>query len=168
VARADPRRAARPANNHQGEVTLNEPDTRIVEQTLRIRARPETVWRYWTDPQRMCDWWGAAAELDARPGGICRIEMGGGAVMRGEYLELVAHERIVFSFGWDPTEGAPDIAPGSTRVEITLTPDAGDTILTLRHSGIPVDHADEHRSGWAHFLPLLAGAAAVAAEREVS
>jgi hypothetical protein len=64
------------------------PDSRIVEQTVRISARPETVWRYWTDPQRMCDWWGAAAELDPRPGGACRVEMGGGPVMRGEYLDL--------------------------------------------------------------------------------
>ena len=61
-----------------GERTVTDTDTTVVEQTLRIGARPETVWRYWTDPQRMCDWWGAAAELDPRPGGTCRVEMGGG------------------------------------------------------------------------------------------
>jgi uncharacterized protein YndB with AHSA1/START domain len=48
---------------------VTDADARIVEQTVRIRARPETVWQYWTDPVRMCDWWGAAAELDPRPGG---------------------------------------------------------------------------------------------------
>ncbi|MGH9136614.1 MAG: SRPBCC family protein [Acidimicrobiales bacterium] len=145
---------------------MSDPATRSVEQTLRINARPETVWRYWTDPQRMCEWWGAAAELDPRPGGTCRVEMGGGPVMRGEYLELVPHERVVFSFGWDPTDGAPAIAPGSTRVEVTLTDDGGDTIMTLRHTGIPTAHADEHRAGWAHFLPLLADAASRPAEHE--
>jgi uncharacterized protein YndB with AHSA1/START domain len=134
----------------------------VVAQTLRIHARPETVWRYWTDPERMANWWGAA-ELDPRAGGTCRVEMGGGPVMRGEYLELVPHERIVFSFGWDPTEGAPAVPPGSSRVEITLTADAGDTILQLRHTGLPVADADGHRSGWSHFLPLLADAAAEAA-----
>ncbi len=134
---------------------MTEPDTTVVEHTLRIRARPETVWRYWTDPERMCDWWGAAAVLDPHPGGMCRVEMGGGPVMRGEYLEVVPHERIVFSFGWEPTEGAPDIAPGSTRVEVTLLDDAGDTILTLRHTGLPAAHGEEHRSGWAHFLGVL-------------
>jgi len=137
---------------------VTDADTRDVEQTLRIRARPETVWRYWTDPQRMCDWWGAAAELDPRPGGTCRVTMDGGPIMVGEYLELVPHERIVFSFGWEPTDGAPAIDPGSTRVEVILTADAGDTILTLRHTRIPAVHADEHRSGWVHFLPLLAAA----------
>jgi uncharacterized protein YndB with AHSA1/START domain len=141
---------------------LTDADTKVVEQTLRISARPETVWQYWTDPQRMRDWWGTA-ELDPRPGGTCRVEMGGGPVMVGEYLELVPHERIVFSFGWEPTEGAPSVAPGSTRVEVTLTADAGDTIMTLRHSGLPAAHADEHRGGWVHFLGVLDAAVKAAA-----
>jgi uncharacterized protein YndB with AHSA1/START domain len=144
---------------------VTEPDTRVVEQRLRISARPETVWRYWTDPHRMCDWWGTAAELDPRPGGTCRVETGGGPIMRGEFVELVPYERIVFSFGWEPTDDAPAIAPGSTRVEVTLAPDGGDTILTLRHSDIPAAHADEHRAGWGHFLPILADIAG-AHERE--
>lgn len=130
----------------------------VVEQTLRIEARPETVWRFWTDPGRMCQWWGAAAHLDPRPGGACIVEMGGGPVMRGEYLELLPHERIVFSFGWDQTEGAPAVAPGSTLVEITLTADGDDTILNLRHTGLPVAFGAEHQAGWAHFLPLLVDA----------
>ena len=138
---------------------MTETDTSVVEQTLRIRARPETVWRYWTDPERMCAWWSAAAELDARPGGTCRVEMGGGPVMRGEYVELVPHERIVFTFGWEPTDGAPAVPPGSTLVEITLTADGDDTVMALRHSGIPAAHRDEHDSGWAHFLSILAATA---------
>lgn len=135
-------------------------DRSVVEHTVRISARPETVWRYWTDPERMCAWWGAAAELDPRPGGTCLVDLGGGPVMRGEFVEVVPYERIVFSFGWEPTEGAPAVAPGSTLVEITLTPDGDDTILALRHSGIPAAHVDEHRSGWGHFLSMLAAAVA--------
>jgi uncharacterized protein YndB with AHSA1/START domain len=143
----------------EGDGAVTDADTTVVEQTLRIRGRPETVWRYWTDPGRMCEWWGAAAELDPRPGGVCVVEMGGGGVMRGEYVELVPYERIVFSFGWDPTEGAPAIAPGSTLVEVTLIPDGDDTVLALRHTGLPAAHRDEHHAGWGHFLPILAGAA---------
>ena len=138
---------------------MTDADTRVVEQTVRIKARPETVWRFWTDPQRMCDWWGEAAELDPRPGGTYRVEMGGGPTMSGEYLELVPFERIVFSFGWEAMEGGgPQVAPGSTRVEITFTADDGDTIMTLRHSGLPAAHAEEHQAGWAHFLPRLTDA----------
>lgn len=137
---------------------MTDTDTRIVEQTLRIAARPETVWRYWTDPERMCEWWGSAAQLEPRTGGMCRIEMESGPVMSGEFVELVPHERIVFTFGWESMSDGPMIPPGSTRVEVTLVPDAGDTVMTLRHSELPAAYSDEHRAGWEHFLPLLAAA----------
>ena len=142
-------------------------NTNVVEQTIRISASPETVWKYWTDSQRICDWWGAAAELDPQPGGLCRVEMEEGPVMLGEYLEVVPYERLVFSFGWVPMEGAPGIAPGQSRVEITLVDDAGDTVMTLRHSGIPDGFAEIHGSGWSRFLPLLSAAAADDRERGV-
>src|SRR5262245_57294672 len=95
-------------------------DVGVVEQTLRIGARPETVVRYVTVPGRLSDWWGPAVELDARPGGEYVIESGeGGPTMRGEFVELVPHERIVFLFGWDPMQGrGPFIPPKSTRVEV--------------------------------------------------
>ncbi len=35
------------------------------------------------------------------------------------------------------------------------------TLLTLRHTGIPAEHAEAHRSGWAHFLAALVEAAGV-------
>ena len=157
---ARPHSGGRPkAIASEGKARATDDDTTIVEQTLRIAASPETVGRYWTDPERMCDWWGAAAELDPRPGGACVVEMDGGGTMRGEYVELVPHERIVFSLGWDPTDGAPAVPPGSSLVEITLTADGNDTILALRHSGLPVAAREEHRGGWGHFLPLIATAA---------
>ncbi len=130
-----------------------------VEQTVRISARPETVWKYWTDPQRMCDWWGTAAELDPRPGGRWTVEMDHGPVMTGEYLELDPFDRLVLSFGYRPDDGSPPIAPGSTRVEVTFVEEAGDTIMTLRHSGIPRAFAGLHAAGWTSHMPDLIAAA---------
>jgi uncharacterized protein YndB with AHSA1/START domain len=132
-----------------------DPEGRVVVQTLRIEARPETVWRYWTDPDRMCAWWGQAADLDPRPGGRCIVDLGGGAIMRGEYVELVPYERIVFTFGWDPHDDAPAVPPGSTHVEISLAATDGDTIMTLRHTGLRLDELGRHDDGWAHFLARL-------------
>ena len=97
--------------------------------------------------------------LDPRAGGACIVDLGGGAVRRGQYLELVPHERIVFTFGWDPHPDGPAIPPGTSRVEITLAPDGDATILTLRHDHIPAGESDRHDAGWTHFLALLATAA---------
>ncbi len=143
----------------------------VLEQTLRIKARPETVWRYWTDPERLCEWWGNKAELVAAPGGACRVEMGphDAPVMSGQYLELEPHHRLVFSFGWEPTaadDAMNDVPPGSTRVEVTLVADGQDTILTLRHHGLPPGHTDAHAGGWSHFLGILAERAPKAAAED--
>ena len=45
----------------------------VVEHEIRVAARPETVFAYFTDPAKMVQWMGAEATLDPRPGGICRI-----------------------------------------------------------------------------------------------
>ncbi|MBC6460772.1 SRPBCC domain-containing protein [Actinomadura sp. HBU206391] len=134
-----------------------------IEQTMRIQARPETVWRFFTDPARLSQWWGEA-ELDARPSGALRVQMleGPRPVMRGEFVELVPYERIVFSFGWEAAPGAPDIPPGSSRVEVTLTQDGDGTKLTLRHRGLPPALEGETGDGWAHLLRRLGEAAAPA------
>jgi uncharacterized protein YndB with AHSA1/START domain len=146
-------------------VTSTPPEA--VEQSVRIAASPETVWRFWTDPERMREWWGAA-ELDPRPGGTYVVRMGdGGPVMRGWYVELVPHERLVFTFGWEtpdtdtavPSAVPPAVPPGSTTVEVTLVDDGGHTVVTVRHTGLPPAEAERHRAGWGRFLPLLARAA---------
>ena len=91
-----------------------------------------------------------------------------GPIMSGEFLELVPYEKIVFSFGWEPIDGATMLAPGSTRVEVTLAAHDGGTLLTLRHTGIPTEHADDHDNGWAHFLPILVDVAGAAGPAEVT
>ncbi|WP_165781080.1 SRPBCC family protein [Streptosporangium minutum] len=130
--------------------------SRTIEQTLHIRARPETVWRFFTDPARLAQWWGTA-ELDARPGGTLQVAMHGGPrpVMRGRFVELVPYERLVFTFGWEAAPGVPDMPPEASRVEVTLTPDGDGTELTLRHSGLPAVLEEETGDGWAHLLHRL-------------
>lgn len=135
------------------------PEGDTVEHEIWINARPETVWRYWTDPARICDWWGASAELDPRPGGTCLVRLSGDAVMRGEFVELIPYRRIVFTLGWEPADGAPPVPPGSSTVTITLAAGNGGTILTLRHTKLPSAARDMHRSGWSHYLRALASAA---------
>lgn len=125
---------------------------RVIEQRTRIAASPETVWSFWTDPKLVCEWWGTDAEIVAEPGGLFRVEMGDGPVMRGEFSELDPPKRLVFTFGWEHNAPGEPLAPGSTRVEVTLTPDEGDTVLVLRHSEMPGSHAADHIKGWTHFI----------------
>jgi len=135
-------------------MTINDEGT--VEQTVRIEARPETVWKYWTDRDAMREWWGAVIDLDVRPGGACRVAMYEGPTMVGEFLELEPFTRLVMSFGWEQVGDAPPIQPGSTRVEVTLQEDAGDTILVLRHTGLPGALATQlHGEGWTRHWPAL-------------
>ena len=126
-----------------------------VEIELRINARTETVFQYFTDPKRILQWQGLKAELDPRPGGIYRVDMNGRDVARGEYLESVPNTRIVFTWGWEGSH----VPPGSTTVEITLQVEGDGTILRLRHTGLPEDQRELHAQGWAHYLERLAMAA---------
>jgi len=58
------------------------------------------------------------------------------------------------SWGWD---GHPTVPPGSTTVEITLTPERGATILRLRHIGLPNENERRsHTEGWKSYTGRLA------------
>jgi uncharacterized protein YndB with AHSA1/START domain len=74
----------------------------------RIFGAPRSlVFKAWTDPKHMARWWGPrgftnpVCELDARPGGLIRIDMRGpdGTVypMKGVFHEITEPERLVFT-----------------------------------------------------------------------
>jgi uncharacterized protein YndB with AHSA1/START domain len=129
-----------------------------LEREVRINARPETVFAFFTDPVKMMQWKGTDAALDPRPGGVYRVNVTGSAIAVGEYVEIVPYTRIVFTWGWEG-EGHP-VPPGSTLVEVTLIPDGDATIVRLRHSGLTGEGVLQHAEGWEHYLPRLAIAAA--------
>jgi uncharacterized protein YndB with AHSA1/START domain len=101
---------------------------------------------------------GVDADLDARPGGVFRVNVTGQDVARGEYVEVSPNERVVFTFGWE-AESNP-VRPGSSTVEVTLEPDGPATLVRLRHLGLPGGPDDRHAEGWDHYLGRL-GAAVV-------
>jgi uncharacterized protein YndB with AHSA1/START domain len=86
--------------------------------TRLIDAPPEKLFRAWTDPELLKQWFAPlpyttpVAELDVRPGGANFIVMRGpdGVEMpnRGVYLEVVNNERIVFTNAytkaWEPSD----------------------------------------------------------------
>ena len=80
---------------------------------------------------------GHEAELDPRAGGVYRVLAQGKHPGVGEFVEVVPDRKVVFTFGWD--EPDHPIPPGSTEVEITLTPDGDKTRVRLTHRGLPDD-----------------------------
>ena len=131
--------------------------TGAIEITQRIDASPEIVFAYLRDSQRFVRWMVVGAELDPRPGGRYRIDVDGVHIVSGEYQVVDPPRRLVMSWGW---EGHPTVPPGSTTVEITLTPEQGATILRLRHLGLP-DEGERrlHTDGWTQYMSQLAAAA---------
>ena len=127
-------------------------DDNVIEISLYVAARPETVFPYFTDPSRYVLWMGSDATLDPVPGGVYRVRTSGGFEASGEFIELDPPRRIVFTWGWshDP------VPPGTTRVVITLAEEAGGTRVLLRHHDLPEsDQRDHHEKGWDTYLGRL-------------
>lgn len=128
-----------------------------IERELRIAARPETVFDFWTDPVRMARWMGRDIRLDPRPGGEFRIDYNGTDIALGAFVEVDRPHRLVLTWGWEaPGDATP---PGASTVEVTLTPEGDGTLLRLRHSGLAPEAVEGHAVGWDQFLPALAAAA---------
>jgi uncharacterized protein YndB with AHSA1/START domain len=104
-----------------------------------FNAPRERVWKAWTDPRRLAQWWGPAGftnpvcEADVRPGGAIRIDMRGpdGTVypMTGVYREVVAPERLVFTASALDEKGRPLFEVLNT---VTFAKQGGKTLLTVR------------------------------------
>jgi uncharacterized protein YndB with AHSA1/START domain len=129
-----------------------------VEIKTRIAASPETVFDFFTDPDRMILWMGRSAELDARPGGAFRCDINDDAVASGHYVEVDRPNRIVFTWGWEGEDSVTK--PGTSRVEVLFEPDGDGTGLRLIHHDLPsVESAEKHGHGWRHYMERLATAA---------
>lgn len=129
-----------------------------MEREVLIAARPETVFEFFTDPEKQVLWMGRRAELDPRPGGIYRVEISDQIVGSGEFLEVHAPSRVVFSFGWEGQEagqGEHGVPPGSSRVEVTLAPEGEGTLVRLRHLDLPEQAREMHGQGWQLYLDRL-------------
>jgi uncharacterized protein YndB with AHSA1/START domain len=124
----------------------------------RIAARPETVFAFFTEPDKMVRWQGVWVHLEARPGGMYAVDMNPRARARGTFLEVVPYSRVVFTWGY---EDDPSLPPGSSTVEVTLTPDGDGTHVRLVHRGLTtLEMREEHRGGWQMYLARLSVVAA--------
>ena len=126
----------------------------VVKLQRAIKARPATVFSFFTDRDRWLSWQGTRAEIDARSGGVFRMNVRGDGWACGRFTAVEPYRRIVFTWGWEGPDSP--VPPGSSTVEVTLEPVGDDgTLLTLVHSGLPRPALDTHRDGWNHYLDRL-------------
>jgi uncharacterized protein YndB with AHSA1/START domain len=108
--------------------------------TRLIDAPRETLFRAWTDPELLKQWFAPLpyttphAELDVRAGGTSRITMrspdGQDLPHSGVYLEVVENEKLVFTDAFT-TAWEPSGKPFMTAI-ITFEDEGGRTRYTAR------------------------------------
>ena len=116
--------------------TVNEPERMVV--TRIFDAPRELVWKAWTDPKYVMQWWGPkgctapVCKMDFRVGGkflICmRTPDGQEFWNAGEYHEIVPHEKIVSSMYFADAEGNR-IDPAELGLEHEAIEGAHDVVL---------------------------------------
>jgi uncharacterized protein YndB with AHSA1/START domain len=141
--------------------------------TRLIDAPRDLVWKAWTDPQQIAQWWGPhgfsnpLCEWDARPGGAILVHMRGPKgspfdfimPMKGKFHEVLAPERLVFS------SSAIEDNAGNAQLEVhntvTFAENNGKTTLTVYAKVMKVLPAAAQalagmEQGWSQSLERLA------------
>ncbi len=115
--------------------TVNETERMVV---IRVFDAPrELVWKAWTDPKYVMQWWGPKGftapfcTVDFRVGGkfLCCMRAPDGQEFwnAGEYHEIVPHEKIVSSMYFSNAEG-DKVDPAHYGIDHEAIEDAFDVI----------------------------------------
>jgi uncharacterized protein YndB with AHSA1/START domain len=146
-------------------VVLQHPGEQALELVRELRAPPARVFAAWTDPDQAARWWVPqdctllSCKMDVRDGGgwhrRMRVPDGSVVAKWGEYREVRAPERLVFTYNTEYGNGTID---PETLVIVTLAALGGNrTRLTLRHERFWSEPANlSHTGGWAGALERLA------------
>lgn len=144
------------------------PAEREVLITRIIHAPRQLVWKAWTDPKHMAQWWGPhgftnpVCELDVRPGGAIRIHMRGPDdvvyPMTGVFREIVEPERLVFTAVAEDLQGNPLLEALTT---VTFAEQGGKTKLTVHAKAVGLAPVAQQmlagmEAGWTQSLDRLA------------
>lgn len=136
-----------------------------IERT--IPAPRDRVYRAFIDPARMRQWFGphgfeaTFVELDVRVGGAWRGGMRGPdgkeLIASGVYREIVADERLVFTYAWE----RDGVRGFETLCQLELSDEGRGTRLRFVQGPFetPAD-ARDHQGGWGEAFEKLAQAVA--------
>jgi uncharacterized protein YndB with AHSA1/START domain len=140
---------------------------RTVVITRVFDAPRELVWKAWTDPRHMAQWWGPhgftnpVCELEVRPGGALRIVMrapdGAEYPMKGVFREVIKPERLVFTAVAEDERGNALLEALTT---VTFAEQDGKTKLTVHARAVGLVVAagrmlEGMQAGWTQSLERL-------------
>ena len=135
--------------------------------TRRLDASPEKVFKAWTDPGLLTQWFGphgvttTSAEIDLRVGGKYHFTMeepdGTRHEPKGEYRVIEPSKKLVFTWVLDGDScSGGDGRYTETQVTIELEDVEGSCRLTLTHDFLPSEASkDAHNAGWTGSLDRL-------------
>jgi len=146
--------------------------TTSLQVTRFIQSPPERVFAAWTTPEQLKHWFGPSTcrvldvQLDPRVGGKYRLRVHSGEmgelVVSGEYREVRAPSKLVFTWKWEDDEDWVNV---TSTVTVEMIGKDGGTEVRITHEGLPSDeHAGRHEHGWNGCLDKLAARAAAFAE----
>ena len=140
------------------------PGEQALELVRDLKASRERVFAAWIDPDQASRWWVpqdcelVSTKMDVRPGGGWhrRMRVADGSIIAkwGDYREVTAPERLVFTYNTEYADGTVD---PETLVTVTFEDVAGRTRLTLRHEAFWSEAASiSHTGGWTGALDRFA------------
>jgi uncharacterized protein YndB with AHSA1/START domain len=145
---------------------VSESNDRVLVVERVFDAPRALVFKAWTEPERLMQWWGPKGfkmtycKMDLRPGGAYRYEMrsADGTTShrsQGFFREIVEPERLVLDGAWiDENEN-----PGhQTTVTITMDDLGGGKTRMKLHQAFfeSVEARDAHNNGWSSSFEDLA------------
>ena len=115
----------------------------------RYRKPVEKVWAALTVPERLTDWFAEAKLERLEVGAVIELYFTGADYRSiGKITELDPPRTIAWT--WSEVDGSK---PSNVRFD--LEPDREGTLLTLTHSGLPVEEAKGVDSGWHAHLEAI-------------
>ena len=114
---------------------------KTIRQTIILAAQPAEVYDTLLKAGKHAAFTGAKATCSARIGG--RFTAYDGYIF-GKILELEEGRRILQE--WQTTEWPPDAPP--SIVEFIIEKKGDGAKLTMVHTNVPAEQADDYRQGW--------------------
>lgn len=136
--------------------TLEEPSMKAtaVRVTREFAAPPHKVWRVWTEPSAVSQWFGSdpngevlSASLDVRPGGRFEVTFADGDgtqhTASGVYLQVAPPRLLRFTWNWKSEPGV------ETEITVELSArDSNETTMQFEHGKLIRVSTHNYLDGW--------------------